>query len=78
MGSSGSDRVERETRGVSSGSISGLPGAAFPFLLVYLLSTKHRSFFASVALSRSLDHSERNATRDPLAGRRAIITEPNE
>lgn len=55
----GPDRVESEReresergtrlRGVSSASISGLPGAAFPFLLVYLLSTKHRSFFVSVS-----------------------------
>lgn len=76
----GPDRVERETRlrGVSLGSISGLPGATFPFPLVYLLSTKHRSFFVPVRLSRSLDHSGRSAARDPLAARRAIITETNE
>lgn len=51
----GPDRVERGTRllGVSSGSISGLPGATFPFLLVYLLSTKHRSFFVPVRPSQS-------------------------
>lgn len=34
---------EASMRGVSSGSISDLPGATFPVLLVYLRPTKHRS-----------------------------------
>lgn len=37
---------ERDAPARREFGFSGLPGATFPFLLVYLLSTKHRSFFA--------------------------------
>lgn len=44
---------ETRLRGVSSGSISGLPGATVPFLLVYLRLIKHRSFLVPVRPSVS-------------------------